>query len=37
MMKSESRKVIMAGVDKVNDSEIELILTPDDDSFIPMF
>ena len=37
MTKSESRKVIMAGIDKVNDSEIELILMPDDDSFIPMF
>ena len=37
MTKSESRKVIMAGIDKVNNSEIELILMPDDDSFIPMF
>ena len=37
MTKSESGKVIMAGIDKVNDSEIELILMADDDSFIPMF
>ena len=37
MIKSKSRKVIMAGIDKVNDSKIKLILTPDDDSFIPMF
>ena len=37
MTKSKTRKVIMAGVDKVNNSEIKLILTPDDDSFIPMF
>ena len=35
--RSKSRKVIMAGIDKVNDSEIKLILMPDDDSFIPMF
>ena len=37
MTKCESRKVIMAHIDKANNSEIELILTPDDDSFIPMF
>ena len=36
-MRSKSRKVIMAGIDKVNNSEIKLILMPDDDFFIPMF
>ena len=37
MMRSRSRKIIMADVDKVNDSEIKLILMLDDDSFVPMF
>ena len=37
MTRSKCRKVIMAGVDEVNDSEIKLILMLDDDCFIPFW